>query len=70
MQDFKSCDTAHTELEKKYFKLKSLNGELVAELENIANADTSTWFDPSDSEFKLWAQSRARFALAKGETKP
>lgn len=36
--------------------------ELEAELSNIANADTSKWDDPSD--FKAWAQSRARFVLA------
>lgn len=39
--------------------------ELLAELQNIANADTRTWDDPSD--FKGWAQSRARAAIAKAE---
>lgn len=37
--------------------------ELLAELQNIANANTSDWDDPSD--FKAWAQSRARAAIAK-----
>ena len=34
---------------------------LVAELQNIANADANKWEHPSD--FKTWAQSRARFVL-------
>lgn len=37
--------------------------ELLAELQNIANANTCDWDDPSD--FKAWAQSRARAAIAK-----
>jgi len=37
--------------------------DLLAELQNIANADTSKWDDPSD--FKAWAQNRARAAVAK-----
>lgn len=34
---------------------------ILAELQNIANADASKWDCPSD--FKAWAQSRARFVL-------
>lgn len=37
--------------------------ELLQELISIASAMTGTWEDPSD--FKAWAQSRARFAIAK-----
>jgi hypothetical protein len=37
--------------------------EAVAELQNIANADTPEWEDPS--EFEAWAKSRARHTLAK-----
>ncbi len=37
--------------------------DLLAELQNIANADTSDWDDPND--FKAWAQSRARHTIAK-----
>lgn len=36
---------------------------LLRELQNIANADTSTWDDPND--FKAWAQNRSRAAIAK-----
>lgn len=37
--------------------------ELLAELQNIANANTCDWYDSSD--FKAWAQSRASAAIAK-----
>ena len=40
--------------------------DLLAELENIANANTADWDDPSD--FKAWAQSRARAAIAKAQS--
>lgn len=38
--------------------------ELKSELENIANATPSEWEELSD-QFQEWAQSRARFTLAK-----
>lgn len=50
-------------------KLKALQAEaaaapeLLTELQNIANANTRDWDDPSD--FKAWAQSRARAAIAR-----
>lgn len=37
--------------------------DLYAELENIANVQPGPWEDPS--EFRAWAQNRARNALAK-----
>lgn len=37
--------------------------DLYAELENIAYATPGLWEDPTD--FRAWAQSRARHALAK-----
>jgi hypothetical protein len=39
--------------------------ELVAELENIANADPAKWEPDMRGQFREWAQSRARAALAK-----
>jgi len=39
--------------------------ELADELQNIANANTRDWDDPTD--FKAWAQSRARHALQKAQ---
>lgn len=39
--------------------------DLLAELQNIANAHPATWDDPSD--FQGWAQSRARAAIAKAK---
>lgn len=38
---------------------------LLAELENIANADPSKWDESMRGEFQAWAQSRARAAIAK-----
>lgn len=38
---------------------------LVAELGHIANAKPSEWPEEMRDEFQPWAQSRARFALAK-----
>jgi hypothetical protein len=37
--------------------------DLLAELQNIANANTSDWDDPAD--FKAWAQNRARYTIRK-----
>ena len=39
--------------------------ELVETLEGIANAKPSEWDESVRDQFKEWAQSRARFALAK-----
>ena len=38
---------------------------LLQELKNIAQANPQLWDDPSD--FQGWAQSRARWAIAKAE---
>lgn len=37
--------------------------DLLQELRNIADAKPDTWDDPSD--FRAWAQSRARHAISK-----
>ena len=41
--------------------------ELLAELENIANANWRTWDEDyrTAGDFVAWAQSRARYAIAK-----
>lgn len=41
--------------------------ELYAELQNIAHADPSTWLPETRDQFREWAQSRARAALAKAQ---
>lgn len=45
--------------------------ELLAELQNIANANPRTWPEDVRDQFQQWAQSRARAAIAKatGEQK-
>lgn len=39
--------------------------DLLAELQNIANANPSTWDAETRDQFQLWAQNRARSAIAK-----
>ena len=39
--------------------------ELLAELQNIANANTRTWHKETRDQFQQWAQNRARAAIAK-----
>ena len=39
--------------------------DLLTELQNIANARTAKWADPS--EFEAWAKNRARYAIAKAQ---
>lgn len=46
-------------------RLISAAPELLAELENIANADLSKWAPEVRDQFREWAQSRARAAIAK-----
>jgi hypothetical protein len=41
--------------------------DLLAELRNIAYADTSKWDADMRDQFREWAQSRARAAIAKVE---
>ena len=41
--------------------------DLLAELQNIANADPSKWDADMRDQFQQWAQSRARAAIAKAE---
>lgn len=50
---------------------RDLLGEIESyrqELLNIAEAKPETWDCPND--FRVWAQSRARFALSKHEVTP
>ena len=51
-------------------RLHELNQALLAELQNIANANPRTWHEDVRDQFQQWAQSRARAAIAKatGET--
>ena len=39
--------------------------ELLAELQNIANANPRTWHEETRDQFQQWAQNRARAAIAK-----
>jgi len=39
--------------------------DLLAELQNIADADPSKWAKETQDQFQPWAQSRARAAIAK-----
>jgi hypothetical protein len=41
--------------------------DLLAELRNIAAADPSKWDEEVRHQFREWAQSRARAAIAKAE---
>mgnify|MGYP000864524239 CR=1 FL=1 len=43
--------------------------ELLEELQHIANADPSNWYEEARDQFQQWAQSRARAAIAKAEGK-
>ena len=43
--------------------------ELLAELQNIANADPRNWNEEMRDQFQQWAQNRARAAIAKAEGK-
>jgi hypothetical protein len=38
---------------------------LLAELQNIANANPSSWDEETRDQFQQWAQNRARAAIAK-----
>ena len=38
--------------------------DLLAELQNIANADPSKWDEETRDQFQQWAQGRARAAIA------
>ena len=46
-------------------RLHELNQALLAELQNIANANPRTWHEDVRDQFQQWAQSRARAAIAK-----
>jgi hypothetical protein len=39
--------------------------DLLAELQNIANANPSSWDEETRDQFQQWAQNRARAAIAK-----
>lgn len=44
--------------------------DLLAELENIANADPRQWHEETRDQFQQWAQNRARAAIAKATAAP
>ena len=46
-------------------RLHEVNQALLAELQNIANANPITWHEDVRDQFQQWAQSRARAAIAK-----
>ena len=46
-------------------RLHEVNQALLAELQNIANANPRTWHEETRDQFQQWAQSRARAAIAK-----
>ena len=60
-----------TELYEKPVELIKQRDDLLAELQNIANADPRKWDEETRDQFQQWAQSRARAAIAKatGESK-
>jgi hypothetical protein len=46
-------------------RLHAANAELLAELQNIANANPRKWDEEVRDQFQQWAQNRARAAIAK-----
>ena len=58
---YPDTDAAAAELRR----LHELNQALLAELQNIANANPRTWHEDVRDQFQQWAQSRARAAIAK-----
>ena len=52
-------------LASDYDALHAQAGALAKELQNIANANTRDWDDPTD--FKAWSQSRARHAVEQAQ---
>ena len=53
------------EIIEQFDALRTQARGLAQELRNIANADTRDWDDPTD--FKAWAQNRARHALQRAQ---
>lgn len=45
--------------------LRAVNAELLAELQNIANANPKTWDAEVRDQFMPWAKNRARAAIAR-----
>ena len=62
----KQTDQAR-DAETETIRLKRVNKELLDELENIVKANWRQWYDGLNTpeQFVLWAQSRARTAIAK-----
>lgn len=56
---------AERERKRARIKIEKAAHDLLAELQNIANATLANF--ENDTEFRLWAQSRARFAIAKAK---
>jgi hypothetical protein len=56
---------AYRELLYEYERVLSQRAELLQELKNIANAPSKNFLD--DTDFKAWAQNRARAAIATAE---
>jgi hypothetical protein len=53
------------EHEKANARLIAAAPDLLAELQNIANANPSSWDEETRDQFQQWAQNRARAAIAK-----
>lgn len=59
----------HFRVNQERLTLEASLATLRAELENIANANPSTWEEDVRDQFQQWAQNRARLAIAKVEGK-
>lgn len=62
-------DSGYTDFEERHAnaRLIAVAPELLAELQNIANADPSKWEPDVRDQFRQWAQNRARVVIAKAE---
>ena len=62
---YPATDAAANELRRVH----EVNQALLAELQNIANANPRTWHEETRDQFQQWAQNRARSAIAKATGK-
>ena len=62
---YPDTDAAANELRRVH----EVNQALLAELQNIANANPRTWHEETRDQFQQWAQNRARSAIAKATGK-